>query len=137
MPFKFNKELWEIGRQIEDKTLPLINKYYKCNFERNENDIFDILDFKDEVEKKIVEIKGRRIPSTQFAETIITASKVTAGFQQIDKGYKVYFVFVFTDKIFEYQLKENSSFKCKFTGTNCIKHYLIPIDELTEIKEEE
>tara|TARA_R110002012_G_scaffold118562_2_gene267424 strand:- start:242 stop:655 length:414 start_codon:yes stop_codon:yes gene_type:complete len=137
MPFKFNKELWEIGRQIEDKTLPIINKYYKCNFERNENDIFDILDFKDEVEKKIVEIKGRRIPSTQFAETIITASKVTAGFQQIDKGYKVYFVFVFTDKIFEYQLKENSSFKCKFTGTNCIKHYLIPIDELTEIKEEE
>ena len=137
MPFKFNKELWEIGRQIEDKTLPLINKYYKCNFERNENDIFDILDFKDEVEKKIVEIKGRRIPSTQYAETIITASKVTAGFQQIDKGYKVYFVFVFTDKIFEYQLKEDSSFKCKFTGTNCIKHYLIPIDELTEIKEEE
>ena len=136
MPFEFNKELWEIGRQIEDKTLPLINKYYKCNFERNENDIFDILDFKDEVEKKIVEIKGRRIPSTEYAETIITASKVTAGFQQIDKGYKVYFVFVFTDKIFEYQLKEDSSFKCKFTGTNCIKHYLIPIDELTEIKEE-
>jgi len=136
MPFEFNKELWEIGRQIEDKTLPLINKYYKCNFERNENDIFDILDFKDEVEKKIVEIKGRRIPSTEYAETIITASKVTAGFQQIDKGYKVYFVFVFTDKIFEYQLKEDSSFKCKFTGTNCIKHYLIPIDELTEIKDE-
>tara|TARA_R100000908_G_C3750484_1_gene145112 strand:+ start:1289 stop:1702 length:414 start_codon:yes stop_codon:yes gene_type:complete len=136
MPFKFNKELWEIGRQIEDKTLPLINKYYKCNFERNENDIFDILDFKDEVEKKIVEIKGRRIPSTKFDETIITASKVTAGFQQIDKGYKVYFVFVFTDKIFEYQLRENSDFKCKFTGTNCIKHYLIPIDELTEIEEE-
>ena len=136
MPFEFNKELWEIGRQIEDKTLPLINKYYKCNFERNENDIFDILDFKDEVEKKIVEIKGRRIPSTEYAETIITASKVTAGFQQIDKGYKVYFVFVFTDKIFEYRLREDSEFQCKFTGTNCIKHYLIPIDELTEIKEE-
>ena len=136
MPFKFNKELWEIGRQIEDKTLPLINKYYKCNFERNENDIFDILDFKDDTEKKIVEIKGRRIASTEYAETIITASKVTAGFQQIDKGYKVYFVFVFTDKIFEYQLKEDSSFKCKFTGTNCIKHYLIPIDELTEIEDE-
>ena len=136
MPFEFNKELWEIGRQIEDKTLPLINKYYKCNFERNENDIFDILDFKDDTEKKIVEIKGRRIPSTQYNETIITASKVTAGFQQIDKGYKVYFVFVFTDKIFEYRLREDSEFQCKFTGTNCIKHYLIPIDELTEIKDE-
>ena len=136
MPFKFNKELWEIGRQIEDKTLPLINKYYKCNFERNENDIFDILDFKDDTEKKIVEIKGRRIPSTEYNKTLITASKVTAGFQHIDKGYKVFFVFVFTDKIMEYQLREDSSFECKFTGTNCIKHYLIPIDELTEIKEE-
>ncbi len=136
MAFKFNNLLWEIGLHIEDKTLPLINKYYKCNFERNENDIFDILDFKDDTEKKIVEIKGRRIPSTQYNETIITASKVTAGFQQIDKGYKVYFVFVFTDKIFEYRLREDSEFQCKFTGTNCIKHYLIPIDELTEIKDE-
>ena len=136
MPFEFNQELWEIGRQIEDKTLPLINKYYECNFERNENDIFDILDFKDETQKKIVEVKGRRIPSTKFPETIITASKITAGFQQIDQGYRVFLVFVFTDKIFEYELKEDAEFKCKFTGTNCIKHYLIPIDELTEIKEE-
>ena len=115
MPFEFNQELWEIGRQIEDKTLPLINKYYECNFERNENDIFDILDFKDETQKKIVEVKGRRIPSTKFPETIITASKITAGFQQIDQGYRVFLVFVFTDKIFEYELKEDAEFKCKIT----------------------
>jgi len=137
MPFKFNKELWDIGRKIEDTTLPLINSHYECNFQRNENDIFDILDFKDDDKKKIVEIKGRRIASTQYAETIITASKVTAGFQKIDDGYKVFFVFVFTDKIFEYELKEDTGFKCKYTGTNCIKHYLIPIDELIEIKQEE
>jgi hypothetical protein len=136
MPFTFNQELWELGRKIEDKTLPLINNHYNCNFERNENDIFDILDFKDDYKKKIVEIKGRRIKSTEYAETIITASKVTAGFQKIDDGYQVYFVFVFTDKIFEYELKEDTEFKCKFTGTNCIKHYLIPIDELIEIKTE-
>ena len=48
MPFTFNQELWELGRKIEDKTLPLINNHYNCNFERNENDIFDILDFKDD-----------------------------------------------------------------------------------------
>jgi len=135
MPFKFNKELWDIGRKIEDTTLPLINKHYECNFERNENDIFDILDFKDDDKKKIVEIKGRRIASTKYSETIITASKVTAGFQKIEEGYRVFFVFVFTDKIFEYELKEDAEFTCKFTGTNCIKHYLIPIDELIEIKE--
>jgi len=137
MPFKFNHELWEIGRKIEDKTLPLINEYYSCNFERNDNDIFDVLDFHDDTEKKIVEIKGRRIPHDKFDETIITASKVTAGFQAIEQGYRVFFVFVFTDKIFEYELKEDVSFNCKYTGTNCIKHYLIPISELKEIKEED
>jgi len=137
MPFKFNKELWELGQKIEDATLPKINKYYDCDFKRNENDIFDIFDFKDEDKKVIVEIKGRRIPSTQYEDTIITANKVTEGFMKIEEGYKVFFVFAFTDKIMEYQLKENDSFKCRFTGTNCIRHYCIPIKDLTEIEEEE
>jgi hypothetical protein len=137
MPFKFNEKLWKIGQKIENDTLPLINKYYDCNFKRNDNDIFDILDFKDDDTKKIVEIKGRRIPSTQYADTIITASKITEGFMKIDQGYRVYFVFVFTDKTMEIELKEDSEFKVKFTGTNCIKHYCIPVSELTEINDEE
>lgn len=137
MPFKFNKQLWELGQKIEDQTLPKINKYYNCDFKRNENDIFDIFDFKDENNKVIVEIKGRRISSTQYKETIITASKVTNGFMKIDEGYRVYFVFVFTDKVMEIELKEDVEFQCKFTGTNSIKHYLIPIDSLTEIVEED
>ena len=74
MPFKFNETLWKIGQKIEDDTLPLINEYYDCDFKRNENDIFDILDFHDKV---------------------------------------------------------------RFTGTNCIKHYCIPVKSLTEINKEE
>jgi len=130
---KFNKELWDIGRNIEDKSLPVLNKYFECNFQRNENDIWDILDFKDDDKKIIVEVKGRRIPSTQYKETIITASKVTEAFRKIDDGYKVYFVFVFTDKTMEIELLEDSSFKVKLTGTNCIQHYMIPITDLKEI----
>ena len=137
MPFKFNETLWKIGQKIEDDTLPLINKYYNCDFKRNENDIFDILDFKDDDTKKIVEVKGRRIPSTQYTDTIITASKITEGFMKIDQGYRVFFVFAFTDKTMEIELKEDSDFKVKFTGTNCIKHYCIPITDLTEIEKEE
>ncbi len=137
MPFKFNKQLWDIGQKIENDTLPLINKYYDCDFKRNENDIYDILDFKDDDAKKIVEVKGRRNTSTAYKETIITASKITEGFMKIDEGYKVYFVFVFTDKTMEIELKEDQQFQVKFTGTNCIKHYLIPVSDLTEIKEEE
>ena len=135
MPFKFNETLWKIGQKIEDDTLPLINKYYDCDFKRNENDIFDILDFKDDDKKTIVEIKGRRIPSTQYEDTIITASKVTEGFMKLDQGYRVFFVFVFTDKTMEIELKEDFNFNVKFTGTNCIKHYCIPVKELTEIIE--
>jgi hypothetical protein len=134
MPFKFNETLWKLGQKIEDDTLPLINKHYECDFKRNENDIFDILDFKDDDKKKIVEIKGRRISSTQYMDTIITASKVTEGFMKIEQGYEVFFVFVFTDKTMEIQLKEDSEFQVKFTGTNTIKHFMIPVADLTEIK---
>lgn len=133
----FNQELWDIGRKIEDTALPLLNDFFDCDFKRNENDIFDILDFKDDNKKIIVEVKGRRIPSTQYKETLITASKITAGFQAIDDGYKVYFVFVFTDKSAYLELQEDSSFKCKLTGTNCIQHYLIPVDELKDLDKEQ
>ena len=133
MPFAFNLELWNIGRKIEDTALPHLNNHYGCDFKRNENDIYDILDFRDEEKKIIVEVKGRRVPSTQYKETIITASKITAGFQAVENGYKVFFVFVFTDKTMEYELCENDSFKCKVTGTNSILHYLIPVGDLKEI----
>tara|TARA_R110002074_G_scaffold31679_1_gene88705 strand:+ start:386 stop:817 length:432 start_codon:yes stop_codon:yes gene_type:complete len=136
MPFKFNQELWKLGQKIENDTLPIINKHYGCDFKRNENDIFDILDFKDDVNKKIVEIKGRRIPSTQYEDTIITASKVTEGYMKIDQGYRVFFVFVFSDKTMEIELKEDSEFKVRFTGTNSILHHCIPIANLTEIHED-
>tara|TARA_R100000808_G_scaffold405_1_gene2166 strand:- start:4106 stop:4549 length:444 start_codon:yes stop_codon:yes gene_type:complete len=133
MSFSFNKELWEYGRNIEDKVLPIANKLFECDFQRNENDIYDIIDFKDDTKKIVVEVKGRRIPSTQYTDTIITASKVTEGYHYIDSGYKVFFIFVFTDKMFQYELLEDTSFDCRYTGTNCIKHYMIPVANLTEI----
>ncbi len=137
MYFPFNKQLWEYGRKVEDMALPIINRLYECDFKRNDNDIYDILDFRDEEKKKIVEVKGRRILSTKFDKTIITASKITAGFMEIDDGYEVYLVFVFLDKMYRYQLLEDAAFECKYTGTNCIQHYLIPISDMTEITEDE
>lgn len=137
MPFAFNKELWNYGRDIEDKVLPIANELFGCDFKRNENDIYDILDFKDDEQKKIVEVKGRKIPSTQYTDTIITASKITEGYHKIEEGYKVFFIFVFTDKMFQYELLEDTAFDCRYTGTNCIKHYMIPVANLTEIKEED
>jgi len=137
MPFKFNRELWESGRKIEDEALPKLNKYFKTNFLRNENDIFDILDFKDEEEKIIVEVKGRFNASDKYDDTIITASKVMAGQQAIDEGYRVFFLFVFTDCSKIMELKQDSSFKVKFTGTNCIRHYMIPVADLQDFENED
>ena len=120
------------GEKIEDEALPKLNKYFKTNFQRNENDIFDILDFKDDEEKIIVEVKGRFNTSDKYDDTIITASKIMAGQQAIDEGYRVYFLFVFTDCSKIMELKEDCSFKVKFTGTNCIKHYMIPVSSLDD-----
>lgn len=135
MPFEFNSELWNWGRKIEDEVMPIANKLFNANFERNDNDIFDIFDFHDNTNKIVCEVKGRRIRSDEYEDTIVTASKVMSGYQKIDDGYKVYFIFVFTDKMMRYELKEDVSLKCKFTGTNCIKHYLIPVAELVEIED--
>tara|TARA_R110000787_G_scaffold15328_3_gene47329 strand:- start:846 stop:1328 length:483 start_codon:yes stop_codon:yes gene_type:complete len=130
--FAFNKELWEAGRKIEDAALPQLNKYFKTDFKRNENDIFDILDFKNIEDKIIVEVKGRRNSSDAYEDTIITASKVMAGHQAIDEGYRVYFLFVFSDCSKIMELKEDSSFKVKYTGSNCIQHYMIPVADLDD-----
>ena len=132
--FKFNRELWDAGRKIENDALPQLNKYFKTNFKRNENDIYDILDFKDDEQKIIVEVKGRFNSSDAYEDTIITPSKVMSGHQAIDKGYKVFFLFVFTDCSKIMELKEDSSFKVKFTGTNCIKHYMIPVKDLDDFE---
>ena len=130
--FAFNKELWNAGRKIEDAALPELNKYFKTEFTRNENDIYDILDFKDPNQKIIVEVKGRFNASDAYEDTIITASKVMAGHQAIDQGYKVFFLFVFTDCSKIMELKEDSTFKVKYTGSNCIKHYMIPVAGLAD-----
>tara|TARA_R110000824_G_scaffold185116_1_gene366053 strand:- start:655 stop:1080 length:426 start_codon:yes stop_codon:yes gene_type:complete len=137
MPFKFNKELWTIGQKIEDEALPKLNKYFNTDLKRDDNNIFEILDFKDEQEKVIVEVKGRLIESTKYEDTIITASKVMAGHQAIDEGYKVFFLFVFTDKSKIIELKQDQQFKVRFTGTNHIRHYCIPISELKDFEPDE
>lgn len=137
MSRKFNYELWKAGQKVEDNLKPKIDKLLNCNFKRNDN-IFDVLDFHDEENKKIVEVKGRNIPSNRFETTIITCNKITEGLMRTELGFKVYYFFVFTDKTLYLELNpEDCEFTMKLTGTHNIPHYLIPISKLTELKEEE
>tara|TARA_R110000851_G_scaffold184674_2_gene334027 strand:+ start:109 stop:552 length:444 start_codon:yes stop_codon:yes gene_type:complete len=133
MPGKFNETLWNIGRKIEDECLPLINRYFNADFKRDEN-IFDILDFHDDTQKIICEIKGRTTNANKYKDTIIPYNKVTAGFRKIEEGYRVYFIFCFKDKTMEIELKEDTQFKVVLTGTNSIEHALIPITDLTLVE---
>lgn len=136
MPFAFNKILWKKGKETEDAIRPHLNKYFSCDFKRND-DIFDILDFHDKDNKKIVEVKGRTIKSTQFDTTIITVGKVTEGLMrmEIDSELEIYFFFVFTDRTMFIKLSEDFDWVVRRTGTNLIPHYLIPIKDLLEFDE--
>ena len=136
MPYKFNKVLWKKGQETEDAIKPHLNKFFNCDFKRNDN-VFDILDFHDVENKKIVEVKGRTISSTAFADTIITCGKITEGLMlmECDEELEIYFFFVFTDKTMYIKLDKEFDWKMKRTGTNYIPHYLIPIKELTEFDE--
>lgn len=131
MSGKFNRELWNIGRTIEDAIKPKIDEYFGCDFVRSD-DIFDVMDFCDEDNKIIVEVKGRRISSTQYDTTIITANKITEGFIRIEDGYEVYLFFVFTDRVLYHKLSLDDEFIMKITGTYQKPHYLLPIKDLKE-----
>ena len=134
---KFNYKLWKVGQEIEDNLKPKIDKFLDCDFKRN-NDIFDVLDFHDEEKKIVVEVKGRSCPSDKWDDTIITCGKITEGLMRVETGYDVYLFFVFTDKTLYLKLDpDNANFSMKYTGTNHIPHYLIPIKVLTEFEEED
>jgi len=131
----FNKVTWDIGKKIEDELLPKINHAFKGDFQRSD-DIYDILDFKDDIQKTIVEVKGRRINSNQFDTTIITVGKLTEALMKMEVGYDVYFFFVFKDKTLYLKVdKDDCEWDIKITGTNHIPHYLIPIKTLNVFEE--
>tara|TARA_R100000655_G_scaffold32115_1_gene63901 strand:- start:537 stop:956 length:420 start_codon:yes stop_codon:yes gene_type:complete len=135
MPFKFNTELWNLGKKIEDAILPELNETLECNLQRSDN-IFDIMDFRDEDKKIAVEVKGRRIKSDRYEDTIITTGKIVEGWKLVEDGWDVYYVFVFTDKVLHHKLTGEEFWRIKMTGTNHIEHYLIPVNQLKEFQPE-
>lgn len=131
--FAFNKQLWDFGQKVEDEVKPILNEKFNADFKRHD-DMWDILDFYDEEKKIICEIKGRKINSDKFTDTIIPMNKVRNGFMKIEQDYKVYFVFVFLDKTLYCELTDELEYKVRLTGTNYIEHALIDIDKLTEVE---
>ncbi len=118
-----------MGRKIEDNIKPTLNEVFECNFERS-NDIFDIFDFSDQNKKILCEVKGRNIKSDRYKETIVSYNKVQEAYRKIDEGWRVFFIFVFTDKSMFVELKDDLLWQVKLTGTYGIQHSLIPVSSL-------
>tara|TARA_R110000824_G_scaffold5159_1_gene23933 strand:+ start:262 stop:696 length:435 start_codon:yes stop_codon:yes gene_type:complete len=133
---KFNKTLWTLGNKIEDEIKPHLEEFLGKELFRGD-DIYDIMDFKSEDEKLVVEIKGRRVSSTDFKTTIITCGKIIEAekLMCVNEEVKVYIFFVYTDCVKYIQLpKERPDWDCKHTGTNHIPHFLIPVNELMDFE---
>ena len=105
---------------------------FNADFKKND-DIWDILDFHDDNKKIICEIKGRKILSTDYEETIIPMNKLQEGYMKIEDDYKVFLVFVFTDKTMYCELNNDLEYSVKLTGTNYIQHALIKIKDLIDL----
>lgn len=81
---------------------------------------FDIFDFYND--KLVIELKCRTNSYDKYPTTIIGFNKVEQGFKEIEKNKTVYFLFGFTDGLYEWEL--NDSNWNEIGGLNSISNYL-------------
>jgi len=141
--FDFNYYKWLEGRKTEDEMRPHLEKFFDCKFHRQDDgleidpnnpplEVFDKLDFRNEEKKIIVEVKGRKCPSHQYRDTIITTSKIDEALMEMENGWDVYYLFKFRNKCKLIKQVKNHNWGIKITGTFRIPHYLIPVCEMDE-----
>ena len=102
---KFNKD-FQYGDKRENATIPHLNKYFKCNVVKTK--ACYQFDFIDEKLKLLFELKSRRNTKNRYYDTMLGANKIEEGYNMLKQGYKVYFIFKFTDYISSYELTETS-----------------------------
>ena len=96
------------GFNNEKDCLPIINKFFNVNMisTKYKYDTFDFI----EKDKIIVELKSRRCNKHDYRKRggiMIGANKVKKGLKYIKKGYKVYFCWLFFNKLCYYELTPN------------------------------
>ena len=127
------------GEKKEMETKKQLEKHWQCELIKTHKT--HPLDFVSLYKRCWFELKGRKIKKSQYPTTMIGYNKVVAGLKEIEKGYDVYFVFSFTDRLCYYQLKE---LKEEWVKKNTLgrrdrgkiemnNYYYIPVSELTDI----
>jgi hypothetical protein len=129
----------EWGLQKEKEVKKHLEKYWRC--ELIETSKMHPLDFVSIYKRCWFEHKGRKNTKEKYPTTMIGYNKVLAGLKEIEKGYEVFFVFSFTDRLCYYQLKEvkedwikkNTLGRRDRGKIEINDYYYIPIDELTDV----
>lgn len=94
------------GGERENFIHRYIDEYFKCNSSKTGR--CNTFDFIDDDLKLIFELKSRRTSKNKYYDTMIGANKVTEGYKLLEKGYKIYFLFNFTDRLCAYELTKTS-----------------------------
>ena len=127
----------EWGEKKELEVKKQLETYWRCELIKTHKT--HPLDFVSLYKRSWFELKGRKNSKEKYPTTMIGYNKVVAGLKEIEKGYEVFFVFSFTDKLCYYQLKEVKEEWIKQGGRfdrgrpEVNDYYYIPVSELTDI----
>lgn len=101
---------------------------------------YDLFDFTNDTERIYIEVKTRRNAKNKYGTTMVGLNKVVQGFKLLQSGYKIYFVFQFTDKNSYYKLDAETFKACTISSggrrdrgrVEMKKYVYIPIELLSD-----
>jgi len=100
-----NNEDVEFGNNSENTNIKILNEHFKINLQQRK--AYKVLDFIDENNKIIVELKSRRCYSSDHLDSMIGLNKLYNANKYINTGYSCYFAFSFCDKLCYYKYDGN------------------------------
>ena len=117
--------------EIEHKSL--LEEYFNTSLDKTIGK-YNPFDFKNDEEGFLIELKSRRSRQDAYTETMVGYNKVQKGHAMIQRGYKVYFVFNYTDRVSFFELK-NNNIDPRWVRSYIMKDYLyIPTSKLNLMK---
>lgn len=116
------------GGQNEIRLKPKIEAHFNTKLNKTFGR-YNPFDF--EGDKIKIELKTRRNTKFKYPSSMIGHNKIEEGLNLIKKGFKIYFVFCFTDTISYYELTENIPEEWNRFYNNK-KYCYIPVSELLD-----
>lgn len=95
------------GLLNEEIMKPILSHFFNIELTKDEYR-YAIFDFFNKEKKIKIELKSRKCNFTNETEPIISMSKICAGYNLINKGYRVFFVWKYGEIIPYYELKKSS-----------------------------